>query len=254
MRSHNHLDKAAITKAAKKKNSISIDTGYFAFLKHNSTNERFTDKDRHQKIKITSTDKFDDCVLKVSEQLQETISADSGRPGLPLFCGAVDGVDDVLSAYANMALSSEQSTGSADVCAIFFDINPYKIDYFTFRLFLTQISETREEYLRNLFFYMKGEAGLKPEQILEKAARSTVTKEIHADYLIQQTKQKIIRYSANFQTALRDNLRTNILTGLELLNVVRNGRTHYKNLAKSLKKNMELNPKTHWLTDETLYL
>ncbi|MBW2967451.1 hypothetical protein KY362_03110, partial [Candidatus Woesearchaeota archaeon] len=42
--------------------------------------------------------------------------------------------------------------------------------------------------------------------------------------------------------------------GLELLNVVRNGRTHYKNLAKSLKKNMELNPKTHWLTDETLYL
>ncbi|MBW2972478.1 hypothetical protein KY359_05570 [Candidatus Woesearchaeota archaeon] len=220
----------------KHENSSVLDTGYFTFLKRYSTNERSSDKNRHQKIKITAADRFEDCTLQIHERITEKTAQDGKNL---IFCGPIDGVDEVLSAHANLALPGRK------VYSILFDINPYKIDYFTFRLFLTQLSETREEYLRNLFFYLQGTKELNSEQILERTARNTVTKELHADYLIHLTKQRMPERAQV--------LRSYIKKGVELLNIVREGKTHYKNLSKKLKQNILLNPTTHWLSDEKLY-
>jgi|GEM_PF-3897682 len=219
--------------------STILSAGYFTFLKRYSTNESFNEKNRYQKIKITSVDRFEECITGIRERITASPPGAGGRAKGLLFCGPVDGVDEVLSAYANISLQEKATY------AIFFDINPYKIDYFTFRLFLTQISETRQEYLRNLFFYLQGDKAMDAMQILEKAVRNTVTKELHADYLIHLTKQRLPDRSQL--------LRPYIKKGIELLNIVREGSTHYKSLAKKLVQNIELNPGTHWLSDEKYY-
>ncbi|MBW2964924.1 hypothetical protein KY363_05705, partial [Candidatus Woesearchaeota archaeon] len=133
-----------------------LDTGYFDFLKKYSTNEKHTDKNRYQKIKTTSTDRFENCLLKLSE----TTAKNEADRTKHVFCGPVDGVDEVLSAYASLAQTCNNTY------AIFLDINSYKVDYFTFRLMLTQISTTKEEYARHLFFYLKGDDRTDLRQIL----------------------------------------------------------------------------------------
>jgi hypothetical protein len=210
-----------------------LDTGYFSFLQKYSTNERSTEKNRHQKVKITAVDKFEQCVAEITEKISEKEGQKS------LFCGPVDGVDEILSAFANMAARN------SGMYAVFFDINSYKIDYFTFRLFLTQFSSTKEEYLRNLFFYIRGDQHTPVSQILDKAARTTVTKELHHDYLIHLAKKSIPKRLKSLRPFVRK--------GLNILNTLREGRLRYKTLAKGLKKNMELNPATHWLLDDKLY-
>jgi UDP-2,3-diacylglucosamine pyrophosphatase LpxH len=217
----------------KPKSSMILDADYFTFMKQYSTNERAIDKARHNKIKTTSTDRFEECIQAITERISE-----KGEKRKILVSGAVDGVDEVISAYANIS-------STCDAYAVFFDINTYKIEYFTFRLFLTQISETREEYLRNLFFYMKGDEDTNVPQIIEKAAKSPVTKEIHAEYLLQQAKSKIRGNVEQVRAIFRK--------GAEILSISREGETHHKLLAKELIQNMSLNPETHWLSDETLY-
>ena len=209
--------------------------GYLAFLRKYSTKERPTDKNRHQKVKITSTDKFEDCILQIAEQNAE--SKQSGKKHL--FCAPVDGVDEVLSAYSNLALKLPGTY------AILFDINTYKTEYFTFRLFLTQLSETKEEYLRNLFFYLKGEGDEGVQQILDKIPRNNATRELHRDYLIQLLKKKLPEQAAEF--------RRYITKGVNILNLVREETVHYKSLAKKMKQNLLLNFNTHWLSDDKLY-
>ncbi|MFC1741854.1 hypothetical protein ACFL3V_04935 [Nanoarchaeota archaeon] len=210
-----------------------LDTDFFLFLKRYSTNERYSDKDRHQKVKITSSDRFEGCLLKIVEKI-------SGKNGENmLFCGSIDGVDEVLSAYANISVEKP------NFFSIFFDINPYKIDYFTFRLWLTQVSPTKEEYLRNLFFYLQGDKTATVPYLVEKAARNRVTKELHADYIIQLFKQQL--------PDVLPSLRQYIRKGVNILNTTRDGILHYRGLAKKLRKNMQLNPVTHWLIDDKLY-
>jgi predicted phosphodiesterase len=215
--------------------STALGMPYFAFLKKYSSNERGSDKNRHQKVKVTSTDKFESCILRIIEETSEQ----GGNRKKSLFCGPVDGVDEVLSAYANIACRNPV------IFAVFFDINPYKIEYFTFRLFLTQISDTKEEYLRNLFFYLQGDTDSGVQYILDKAVRNSVTKELHADYLIQLAKKKIPEQITVLRTFLRK--------GANILDLVREGMTHYKGLAKKMKQNMLLNFNTHWLSDDKLY-
>jgi predicted phosphodiesterase len=208
-----------------------LNADYFSFLKKYSTNESHSDKNRYQKVKISSVDRFEDCVLTVGEKITEE--------GPALFCAPVDGVDDVLSAYANI------SKAKKDFYSIFFDINPYKIDYFTFRLFLTQISTTKEEYLRNLFFYMEGNPEMDVSQLLDKVARNSVTKELHADYLTLLFRQR--------NPKLLKDVKGYVNKGVEILNSMREGTLRYRSLAKMLKQNMQLNPTTHWLSDDKLY-
>ena len=208
---------------------------YFVFLKKYSSNEKGSDKNRHQKVKITSTDKFENCMLQIIEETTEKLR----QRKKSLLCGPVDGVDEILSAYANIACRNPA------IFAVFFDINPYKIEYFTFRLFLTQISDTKEQYLRNLFFYLQGDADAGVQHILDKVARNRVTKELHADYLIQLAKKVIPEHITDIRGFFRK--------GASILDLVRGGATHYKGLAKKMKQNMLLNFNTHWLSDDKLY-
>ncbi|MFH1668907.1 MAG: hypothetical protein ABIA62_03190 [Candidatus Woesearchaeota archaeon] len=207
--------------------------GYFEFLKRFSTSERLEGKNRQYKVKVTSTDKFSHCIGQILERITES----SGKKHL--MCGPIDGVDEVLSAYANIRSSVMQAY------AVFFEINPSKVDYFTFRLYLTQISKTRKDYLNNLFFYINSDEDITIQVMLDKVARNAVTKELHADYLMQMFK------SADLD--LSNIVRPYIRKGVDILNLVREGKTHYTTLAKDMKQNMLLNQNTHWLSDDRLY-
>ncbi|MBW2967803.1 hypothetical protein KY362_04920, partial [Candidatus Woesearchaeota archaeon] len=226
------------TDPAKKTNSeLNID--YFTFLKRNSTNESYGTKDRHQKVKITSCDLFEECIISIRQKIHGILQ----EPKISLFCGAIDGVDELLSAFSCFSPTRNNLYG------IFFDINPHKVEYFTYRLHLTQISPTLVDYMRNLLFYMKGDQGLKPETILEKSKRNQVSSEIHATHLSQLAKNTVDPRPDGSLKELRHALKR----GTDILSIVRDGKTHYKNLANGLIKNMRLNPTTHWLSNEENY-
>ena len=84
---------------------------------------------------------------------------------------------------------------------------------------LTQISDNREEYVRNLFLNLKGESGVGVGQVLEKSVRVGVTKELHADYLVQLVKKRfyyqisrVTEFTSNYSDILGDFHRQNIKT------------------------------------------
>ncbi len=217
----------------KRHTSDMLDADYFSFLERNSTDMRDTEKNRQKKVKITSVDMFEDCIHEITEKITEKNTEKTA------FCGPIDGVDEILSAYANLTAKNPE------IRALLFDINQHKIDYFTFRLFLTQISTTKEEYARNLLFHLQGDPHSTTHQILEKAQRTTVTKEMHTDYLKHLTKKRVPHLSRHFKQYIKK--------GTDLLGSTREGKPRYKTLAKGLRKNMILNPGTHWLTDDNLY-
>ena len=71
---------------------------YFSFLNKYSTGEDYKDKDRYKKVKVTSIDKFDDCLIDLNKSLSEK------KEKTPfLFTGPIDGVDARLEALLNLS-------------------------------------------------------------------------------------------------------------------------------------------------------
>src|SRR3989338_1533087 len=213
---------------------------YFTFLKKYSTNENYTDKDRYNKVKITSLDSFNDCILKLKKGIAES---EENTPFL--FTGAIDGVDEILSAYANIAqtFSAEEKS---NVFGIFFDINPNKINYFTFRLFLALLSEDAISYLRNLFYFdIEPKKSNEIISLLESAYRNNPSKNQHKNYLLHLLKTKM--------QDLEPELKMYFNKGIETLYLMKFKARNYRNLSKMLKDNILLNPETHWLSNDKLF-
>jgi len=213
---------------------------YFSFLEEYSTGETEGGKDRYNKVKVTSIDKFNTCLIDIQKRIK------SEKENVPyLFSGTIDGVDEILSAYANIALSFPEEERNK-VYGIFLDINSHKISYFTFRLFLTLISEDLFSYLRNLFYYdVEGKRNSDVIGILEGAFRNNPSEQEHKNYL-----RHLLR---TMEPEKEDVVKKYFTKGVDVLNLFKDKARNYKNMAKMIKGNIPLNPETHWLASDKRY-
>lgn len=205
-----------------------------------STGEDYKDKDRYKKVKVTSIDNFNKCLLDIKKNIIQN------KDKTPyLFSGPIDGVDEVLSTYANIAQSFPVKE-RGKIFGIFFDINPNKISYFTFRIYLALKSDNVNSYVRNLLYYdvdtKKNDEIL---TILENANRNNPSSEQHKNYLLYLLKKEL--------SGQETQLKSYITKGVEILDLIKHGKRNYKNLSKMLKENIMLNPETHWLSNNKLF-
>jgi len=210
---------------------------FFTFLNEYSTSEQAGDKKNYNKVKLTSIDKFNECLLEICQKIKK------GKESTPfLFTGTIDGVDEILSSYANIALSFSKDE-IKKVYGIFVDRDPQKIMYFIFRLFLTLVSKDNLAYLRNLFFFdIEGKKDLELIRLLESAHRDNPSPEQHKNYL-----RHLLKSLDQYQ---QDNLKSYMDKGVDVLSLLKDKARNYKNLAKLLKANVLLNPETHWLSSD----
>ncbi|MEK6916428.1 MAG: hypothetical protein AABW92_01675, partial [Nanoarchaeota archaeon] len=195
--------------------------------------------------KLFSTDIFDKTVeYMASARKYEGLKA-------PSILANIGGADAALSLYANI---NQSTRGKPHI--LFIDRNYSHIDNLVFRLFTAILnSGSRQNYVLDLFGVEKSEVpagilgnGFNVEDLEKFLLLKKYDSDKHYNMLEEKATNKLSENSF-FDTKLFEEYMHSLNTITSYLS----DNSNYKNFVSGLIKNIKQNPKTHYLTNDSLY-